>query len=85
MYEYNCHCYIIFYTILLHTGKGFKFIENAQANLKAMEEKEKVKAETYKFKAEEEVVRRPQMKPEYIPNEATIKELFFVQQVLNIL
>ena len=44
-----------------------------------MEEKVKIQAKAYKFKAE--VVRTPKIKPEYVPNEATIKELFSVQQV----
>jgi len=45
--------------------------------------KEKLEVEENELKIEEKVARIHEIKPAYVPNEATIKQLFTVQQVLN--
>ena len=50
---------------------------------KAKEAKEKLKAEEHKRKEEEKVVQRHEVKSEYVPTEATIKQLFYMQQVTS--
>ena len=62
-------------------GKVFGLMENQLAMQKARKETEKFKVEAHKLKVEEQLVRKPEIKPEYVPNEATIKKLFSVQQV----
>ena len=63
------HSYVIF----LYIGNIFGVMKNQLAVQKAKKETERFKAEAHKLK--------PEVKPEYVPNEATIKELFSVQQV----
>ena len=46
-------------------------------------EEEKLEVEEDKLEVEEKVTRIHEIKPAYVPNEATIKQLFTVQQVLN--
>ena len=67
--------------LFLYTGKVFGLMENQLAMQKARKETEKFKVEARKLKVEEQLVRKPEVKPEYVPNEATIKKLFSVQQV----
>ena len=69
-------------SIIICTGKVFAlFNENLQAAQKAKEEEERLKAEVYKLKPEEKEVCKREIKPEYVPTEATIRQLFSVQQV----
>ena len=69
-------------SIIICTGKLFAFFnETLQAAQKDKEEEERLKAEVYKLKAEEKEVRKREIKPEYVPTEATIRQLFSVQQV----
>ena len=56
-------------------------MEYQQTMQKAKEEKERLKAEAHKLKEEEQIVRRCESKPEFVPNGAIIMELFSVQQV----
>lgn len=67
--------------IMLCTEKFFAFFdESLRAAQKDKEDKEGLKAEVYRLQAEEKV-RKREIKPEYVPTEATIKQLFSVQQV----
>lgn len=68
----------------MYVGKVFGFVENQQVVQKAKEERERHKADVNKLKAEVKVAHERVVKTEYVPNETTVKQLLFVQQVCSL-